>query len=125
MYTLRSRTIPLNFNRRSPSPPLEERKITIPRYDTVQTMAFGAHDKWMREPVICELTSIPGVGRAARLSLESVGIFTTWQMIGKFLMFNRDIESYMEWLGGFSCISSNKTTIARAIAEKVSIMLGD
>jgi len=100
-------------------------KIDYVDTDTTQTTSPTAYNSWIQSPVKPELTSVPGIGKAGREVLEKIGITTTWQLIGKFLLYNRDGDKMLEWLSGFSIISSHKQTILKALADKVGILFGD
>ena len=99
--------------------------IKVQKADTMQTMTPDAHTKFLREPINVELTTIPYIGKVGREALVSAGIDTSWKLIGKFLMFNRDVDMMVEWVGSLSPLASHKRAITKAIAEKVAIMFGD
>jgi hypothetical protein len=90
-----------------------------------KTDAQGRHDTWLTAPVTSDITIVPGIGVAGKEALESAGITTTYQLIGKFLMLNRDNKKFLEFLSQFSAISKYRVTIVRAVAEKVAILFGD
>jgi len=83
---------------------------------------------FLRDDVECDLEIVPGVGKAAAAKLNDAGIFTTYQLIGKFLMFkeSEDVRSHLNafqtWLQEVG-VNSHRTTITKAIAEKVDIFL--
>jgi hypothetical protein len=125
-YSLRGRDVP----KQAPEPDddgepsqdaMDITKTRQQRIMTMETSAPGAHDRWMREPISRELSTVPGIGSAGRTALEAVGIKSTHMLIGKYLMFDRDENKFIEWLSGFTSISSYRTTIARAIAEKIAV----
>lgn len=89
------------------------------------TAAQGKHDDWLTQPIVADIKSVPGVGDASKEALASAGIKTTYQLMGKFLMLDRDTKKFHEFLEQFSGISKYRDTIVRAIAEKTAVLFGD
>ncbi|KOO30850.1 hypothetical protein Ctob_012718, partial [Chrysochromulina tobinii] len=70
-----------------------------------------------------ELDEVPGLGEVGINTLNRSGIFTTYQVIGKFLEFGRDPERLHTWLVDMGCHKSSMTThqTAHKIADRVLI----
>ena len=82
------------------------------------------HEAFLHSPIDNNILTVPGIGEGVRDALSSVGIDTTHQLLGKYLMLNCDLEKFHTFLGQFSSLSKNKTTVVRAIAEKYYFMSG-
>uniref|UniRef100_A0A6U3Z2B1 Uncharacterized protein n=1 Tax=Ditylum brightwellii TaxID=49249 RepID=A0A6U3Z2B1_9STRA len=110
-----------------------------PRRSKVSDDTFAS---FQRDALSGELTDVPGIGPAAAKKLGQIGdgetefdrVTNTYQLIGKFLMLKgpdedgNKVESveHMEkfwWYLKQKGISSHRSGIVRAIAEKVNTML--
>jgi antibiotic biosynthesis monooxygenase (ABM) superfamily enzyme len=99
--------------------------IMVDSSPTMQTVVADGYTSWIQSPVNAELTKVPGIGKSSRDVLEQAGITTTWQLMGKFLMMNRDVEEFRKWLRGFTALSTHCETIINAINNKINILFGD
>lgn len=82
------------------------------------------HDAFLHSPIDSNLLTVPGIGDSAREALESVGVYSTHQLLGKYLSLDCDLEKFQIFLGQFSALTKNKSTVVRAIAEKYQFMSG-
>lgn len=81
--------------------------------------------EFVRADVVADLLTIPGIGEKAVEKLNDIGITTTFQLIGQFLLLKGDKvdavehrEAFWKWLKD-SQIDSWRSQIVECIAEKV------
>ena len=81
--------------------------------------------QFIREPIQRDLDTVPGIDDSIKQLLMRVGIFTTYQLVGQFLIFcGRDSdptqisERFSSWLGKLG-VTTNMNLITASISEKV------
>ena len=83
---------------------------------------------FLRADVVADLQSVPSIGPAAVEKLAAVGITTTFQLFGQFLMLKDEgvepvehCDRFWYWLKDTG-ISSNRSGVVQCIAEKLDSM---
>mmetsp|Transcript_47162 Transcript_47162/g.102895 ORF Transcript_47162/g.102895 Transcript_47162/m.102895 type:complete len:116 (-) Transcript_47162:121-468(-) len=81
--------------------------------------------EFLRADIVPDVTSVPGIGPAAASKLADVGITTTYQLVGKFMMLKEQgvdsvehCDRFWYWLQDTG-ISSHRSGIVQCIAEKM------
>ena len=82
---------------------------------------------------ICIFKAVPGIGEKTEEKLNEVGIHTTYQLIGQFLMFKKmpDMteqqikDAFWFWLRDTAKINQYRSGIVYALSEKISILFPD
>lgn len=93
-----------------------------------------ALQQWLNSPIIEDLQQVPGIGPATKAQLavgtdKEEGIFTTFELLGKFLMLKGPNVSPVEhcdrfwfWLKSKG-ISGHRSAIVQAVAERIDTMM--
>ena len=72
---------------------------------------------------VTSLTQIPGVGTTTLEKLTKAGITAPSQLIGQFLLLNKDPDAMRQWLQSACAVRQREgTLIANALAEKTGRM---
>ena len=79
------------------------------------------YEVFLNSPINPELKTVPGIDETIKDALIFAGISTTYQLIGKFLMLDRDPQKFYKFLTQF-LLSRNLNMIIKAISGKVVLM---
>jgi len=86
--------------------------------------------EFLRAEVTENILEVPGIGRVSKIALESAGVYTTYQLIGKYLSLKGPGVSPIEhadrfwfWLKSVGTANGTRGGVVRCIAEKVNILL--
>ena len=83
---------------------------------------------FLREEIVEDIQSVPGIGRVAAESMAEDGIHTTYQLIGKFLSFcdgsttQQVCDNFWLWLSEHR-VAGWRSGVTEAIAEKANMMI--
>lgn len=93
-----------------------------------------ALQQWLNTPIQEDITIVPGIGPASKAQLavatdKEEGVFTTYELLGKFLTLKGPGVSPVEhcdrfwfWLKSKG-ISSHRSAIVQAVAERIDFMM--
>ena len=83
---------------------------------------------FLREELVQDIRSVPGIGPKAAESMAEDGVRTTYQLIGKFLSFcdgsttQEACDNFWSWLGEHK-VAGWRSGVTEAIAEKTNMMI--
>jgi hypothetical protein len=84
-----------------------------------ETTTTKKHNSFMSTPLQdCTLCCIPGVGEVAHQRLISAGVSTPEQLMGHFLLANRDYRTMTRWLLAAGVRAQEAVKIASALERK-------
>lgn len=109
--------------------------MTTIGYDPNRTrVSDDTQAQWLRSPIKGNVTEVPGIGNATATLLAECedNITTTYQLLGKYLSFKEHNVSTIEhadrffyWLEYIGTPTGHRSSIVRAIAEKLQLQFPD
>ncbi len=85
--------------------------------------------KFLQNDLVEDITSVPGIGKAAKTKLATSKVLTSYQLIGVFLSLrepgmtsDQHCDAMWYWLKATG-IDSYRAGIVHSLAEKVSLMI--
>ena len=105
---------------------MSDKNCFDPRRSNFNPDALAA---FIRAPIVKELRSVPGVGQKNKDTLQENGVFTTHQLMGKFLSLSEEETDCVElcdkfyfWLQSVG-VNSHRGAIVSALGEKLAIIV--
>lgn len=84
---------------------------------------------YLRAGITEDILEVPGIGPASKIALESAGICTTYQLIGKYLSLKgpgvtpiEHADRFWYFLKSIGTANGSRGGVVRCIAEKVNIL---